>query len=37
MRLKGAAVVLGISYRQCRRIYRRYLDEGESGPETSSG
>jgi transposase len=31
MRLKEAAVVLGISYRQCRRIYRRYLDEGESG------
>ena len=31
MRLKEAGVVLGISYRQCRRIYRRYLDEGESG------
>ena len=31
MRLKEAAVVLGISYRQCRRIYRRYLYEGECG------
>ena len=31
MRLKEASVVLGVSYRQCRRIYRCYLDEGESG------
>ena len=31
MRLKEAGVVLGISYRQRRRIYGRYLDEGESG------
>ncbi|HZX14427.1 MAG TPA: helix-turn-helix domain-containing protein, partial [Thermodesulfobacteriota bacterium] len=31
MRLKEAAVVLGVSHRQCRSIYRRYLDEGESG------
>ncbi len=31
MRLKEAAVVLGVSYRQCRRVYGCYLDEGECG------
>src|SRR5215472_3567755 len=29
--LKTAAVQLGISYRQCRRSYQRYLREGEAG------
>lgn len=29
--LKMAALQLGISYRQCRRAYQRYLKEGEQG------
>lgn len=37
MSLKEASVVLHMSYRQCQRIYKRYVDEGECGPETSSG
>jgi transposase len=31
MRLKEAAVVLGISYRQCQRIYKRYVEAGSPG------
>lgn len=31
LNLKSAAIQLGISYRQCRRAYRRYLSEGEAG------
>ena len=29
--LKDAAVILGVSYRQAKRIYRRYRDEGSEG------
>lgn len=31
MSLKKAAKVLGISYRQTRRIYKRFIDEGDEG------
>jgi len=31
MNLKDAASVLSLSYRQMRRIYRRYLEEGDAG------
>ena len=31
MRLKDAACVLSLSYRQTRRIYQRYLEEGDAG------
>lgn len=29
--VKDAAGILGISYRQCRRIYKRYQEEGDGG------
>lgn len=29
--LKKAAELIGVSYRQCKRIYRRYRDEGDAG------
>jgi transposase len=31
MTIKEAAEVMGISYRQGRRIYRRYVSEGDEG------
>jgi len=31
MTIKEAVVVLGISYRQGRRIYKRYVSEGDKG------
>lgn len=31
MRVKEAAKLLGISYRQCKRIYKRYREEGDRG------
>ena len=31
MSLKGASKALSISYRQTRRIYQRFLDEGDAG------
>lgn len=29
--LKAAAIVLGLSYRQCRRSYKRYAEQGDKG------
>jgi len=31
MIVKDAATLLGISYRQCRRVYKRYREEGDRG------
>ena len=31
MTIKEASKVLRLSYRQCRRVYRRYLEEGDKG------
>lgn len=31
LKLADAAVLLGISYRQCKRSYKRYLEEGDRG------
>jgi len=31
VKLREAAELLGVSYRQCKRIYRRYREEGDAG------
>ena len=31
IKIKKAAELLGLSYRHCRRIYKRYLEEGDTG------
>ena len=31
IRLRKAAELIGVSYRQCKRIYRRYREEGDGG------
>lgn len=31
IRLRKAAELMGVSYRQCKRIYRRYREEGDGG------
>ena len=31
MTIKEASELLGISYRQCQRIYKRYIEEGDKG------
>lgn len=31
MKLTEAKMLLGVSYRQCKRIYRRYREEGDGG------
>ena len=31
LRLKKAAELIGVSYRLCKRIYRRYREEGDKG------
>jgi len=31
LRVVDASVILGVSYRQCQRIWKRYVEEGDSG------